>query len=80
MGIELIGEDVTNKGRIDLTIKLPNAIYVIEFKTDGSNALSQIKAMNYHEQYRDDGRDIYLLGLEFDVKEKNIGKLEWERV
>ncbi|MDQ7047282.1 MAG: PD-(D/E)XK nuclease domain-containing protein [Sulfurovum sp.] len=54
IGIELIGEDVTNKGRIDLTLKLPNAIYVIEFKTDGANALAQIKERKYHEKYLGD--------------------------
>ncbi|MEY4504856.1 MAG: hypothetical protein RL154_1153, partial [Pseudomonadota bacterium] len=32
LGVELIAEDVTNKGRIDLTLKLPNAIYIMEFK------------------------------------------------
>jgi len=80
MGLEIEVEKATNKGRIDMVIKYPNAIFVTEFKVDGTNALAQIKAMNYHEKYLDDGREIYLLGLEFDVKEKNIGKLEWERI
>ena len=34
LGVEAIGEDVTNKGRIDLTLKMPNAIFIFEFKTD----------------------------------------------
>jgi hypothetical protein len=76
LGIELIGEDVTNKGRIDLTIKLPNTIYVIEFKVDGSNALQQILDKNYHDKYLSDGRDVVLLGIEFDTKERNISKIE----
>jgi len=80
MGLEIKVEEATNKGRIDMVIKYPNAIFVTEFKVDGTNALAQIKAMNYHEQYRDDGCEIYLVGLEFESKEKNIGKLEWERV
>ena len=44
LGIELINQDHTNKGRIDITIKLEETIYVIEFKVDGTNALQQIKA------------------------------------
>lgn len=80
MGIELIAEDTTNKGRIDLTIKLPSVIYVIEFKTDGSDALSQIKAKGYHEKYMSDGRAVYIVGVEFDTKDRNISKVEIERV
>lgn len=80
LGVELIGEDVTNKGRIDLTIKLPNVIYVIEFKTDGSNALSQIKEKNYHEKYLSDERDIHIVGIEFGIKERNITTIQWEKV
>jgi len=44
LGFNIIGEDVTNKGRIDLTIIMDNAIYIIEFKVDDKqNALKQIK-------------------------------------
>ncbi|MCX6074113.1 MAG: AAA family ATPase [Campylobacterales bacterium] len=80
MGLEITVEEATNHGRIDMVIKYPNAIFVTEFKVDGTNSLAQIKAMNYHEKYADDGRDVYLLGLEFDKEARNISTLEWERV
>ncbi len=80
LGVELIGEDVTNKGRIDLTIKLPKGIFVIEFKSDGSDALAQIKAMNYYEKYLSDERDIHIVGIEFGIKERNITTIQWEKV
>jgi len=32
LGLDIIGEDVTNKGRIDLTVRLDNVIYILEFK------------------------------------------------
>lgn len=80
LGIELVGEDVTNKGRIDLTLKLPNFIYIIEFKVDGTNALSQIKEKNYHEKYLSDGREIYLVGVEFDTTARNISKVKYEKL
>jgi hypothetical protein len=80
LGIEVIGEDVTNRGRIDMTIKMVNAIYVIEFKVEGSNALGQIKAKNYHQKYLSDNLPIYLIGIEFDKSERNIVKLEWESI
>jgi hypothetical protein len=42
LGFDLVGEDCTNKGRIDLTNKLPNGIFIFEFKTDGKSAIKQI--------------------------------------
>ena len=83
LGIELIAEDVTSKGRIDMTIKLPETIYVIEFKVNthsDTNALQQIKDKNYHDKYLDDGRDVVLIGIEFDCTKRNIAKLESEFV
>ena len=80
LGIEIVGEDVTNKGRIDLTIKLPNSIIIIEFKVDGTDALQQIKDKKYYEKYVDTQLPIYLVGIEFDTKERNISKVEFEKI
>ena len=82
LGVELIGEDTTNRGRIDLTLKLDELIYIIEFKlADNSNensALQQIKERRYFEKYQDSGATIYLIGVEFDTEAKNIGRFDWE--
>ena len=80
LGFDIVGEDVTNKGRIDLTIKLENAIYICEFKTDGTSALEQIKEKNYHEKYLDKNLPIYLLGIEFDTKDRNVSVFKHERL
>ena len=80
LGIEIVGEDVTNKGRIDLTIKMPNSIIIIEFKVDGSDALAQIREKAYHEKYLDRKLPIYLVGVAFDTKERNISGVAFERV
>jgi hypothetical protein len=80
LGLDIVGEDVTNKGRIDLTIKLDNIIYILEFKVGSNDALSQIKEKEYHQKYLNYNKEIYLIGIEFDEKEKNISKFEWEKV
>ncbi|ADR19759.1 ATP-binding protein [Calditerrivibrio nitroreducens] len=82
LGVDLIGEDVTNKGRIDLTVFVSDKIYIMEFKVDGAKgeALSQIKQKNYAQKYLDRGKDIYLVGIEFSSSEKNIVNFEWEKV
>jgi len=79
LGLEIIGEDVTNKGRIDLTVFIENSIYIIEFKVGDTDALEQIKAKDYASKYLNKNKDIYLIGINFDEKEKNIGNFKWEK-
>jgi len=80
LGFDIVGEDCTNKGRIDLTIKMPNSIIIIEFKVDGKSALEQIKDKRYHEKYLDEKKDIFIVGIEFSKEDRNISKLEWEKI
>ncbi len=87
LGIEFIAEDITNLGRIDLTIATPdmNQVYIIEFKVvenenrDGK-ALEQIKEKKYHEKYLNKAEEITIIGIEFSKKDRNISKFEWERI
>jgi len=81
---ELIAEDHTNKGRIDLTLKVEGKIYIFEFKvveddTSTSNALEQIKERQYAKKYKGQG-EIYLVGIEFSKTERNVEKFEWEQI
>ena len=78
LGLEIIGEDVTNKGRIDLTLFIKDNIYIIEFKMGEKDALQQIKTKNYHQKYLSLNKNIYLIGINFDENEKNISNFEWE--
>ena len=80
LGLDIIGEDVTNKGRIDLTLFIEDKIYIIEFKVGTEDALAQIKDKNYAQKYLAEGKDIYLVGINFDEQEKNISGFRWERV
>jgi hypothetical protein len=82
LGIEIIGEDITNQGRIDLSLFIEDKIYIIEFKmnTNKDNALQQIKDKNYSQKYINKGKDIYLVGIEFDESIKNISGFEWEQL
>ncbi|MEA2099746.1 MAG: ATP-binding protein [Campylobacterota bacterium] len=80
LGIRIIGEDVTNKGRIDLTCFCENKIYIIEFKVDAKTegeALEQIKKKNYAQKYLTQSEEIYLVGIEFDSNKRNIGFFEF---
>jgi len=80
LGLTIIGEDVSNQGRIDLTIIISHAIYIIEFKVNATqNALQQIKDKKYYEKYINHHKNIYLVGIEFDTKQRNISLFEWEK-
>ena len=87
LGIGFIPEDVTNLGRIDLTITTPDMsqVYIIEFKVvDNKNqnakALEQIKEKKYHEKYLNVAKEIIIIGIEFSKEDKNISKFKWEKI
>ncbi|WP_200890149.1 ATP-binding protein [Geoalkalibacter subterraneus] len=81
LGLQLIPEDVTSTGRIDLTIRMNNITYILEFKVDGQgNALKQIKEKGYHQKYQRPDTDTYLIGIDFDSGKRNISTFEWEKV
>ena len=67
-------------GRADVVLKLSDAIYVFEFKFDGTpdEALAQIESKNYAIPYQADGRQIMKIGVNFDSATRTIG--EWKIV
>ena len=76
VGYELIPEDTTNQGQIDLTMKLPDKIVIFEFKLarlgNASQAIEQIKQRQYPQQYEVEGLPIHLVGISFNENDKNI--------
>ena len=80
LGLEIIGEDVTNLGRIDLTLFIEDKIYIIEFKVGSDDALSQIKEKNYAQKYKNHNKEIYLVGINFSKEKRNIVKFTWEKI
>jgi hypothetical protein len=84
LGLDVTPEDATNHGKIDMTLQFNNFIYIFEFKVielvkDDNSALQQINDKRYHEKYSDH-KDIYLIGIEFSKKDRNITRYEWEKV
>jgi hypothetical protein len=76
LGLEIILEDTTNHGRIDMTVKFEGRIYIFEFKVvelmPEGRALQQIKDKHYADKYRGSGTPIYLIGVEFSKESRNI--------
>ena len=78
--LKIRAEDVSNRGRIDLSIEVGEKIYILGFKVGKSNALEQIRQKRYYEKYMDRGKRIYLVGINFDEEQRNIAHFEWDEL
>jgi hypothetical protein len=78
MGQYVRTEVSTATGRADAVLWMPDAIYVFEFKLDGTaeEALEQINSKAYSIPYQMDGRKIVKIGVSFDSTTRTIG--EWK--
>ena len=79
-GADVVAEDLSAKGRADLTLKMPKGIYIMELKYDDTAeaALKQIDERGYANKYALDGRPVVKVGLAFSSKERNI--TEWKNI
>jgi len=77
---KIIAEEATSEGRIDLSVFIDDKVYIFEFKVNKQGALEQIKEKRYHEKYISDYNEIYIVGVEFDSKNRNVSDYGWERV
>ncbi len=68
---------MTNKGRIDLTLRMNGRTYIFEFKVIKEDPLKQVKRMKYYEKY--DG-EVYIIGIVFDKQDRQISDFAWEQV
>ncbi len=81
LGFTMIAEDVTNRGRADLTMIMKDKIYIFEIKVDTNESpIKQIKERQYYKKYENQNKPIYLIGIKIDSKERNIVGFEWEKM
>ncbi|MCQ2344490.1 MAG: ATP-binding protein [Paludibacteraceae bacterium] len=76
MGFYTHAEYHTNRGRIDLLVKTPLYIYVMEFKLDGTaeEAMAQINSKDYSLPFTTEGQTVVKIGMNFDSQTRNIGR------
>ncbi len=76
LGFDVRVEDSTSAGRIDLSVLMPERIYLFEFKVveqrPSGDAMKQLKGKNYADKYRQRGRPIHLVAVEFSEKTRNV--------
>jgi hypothetical protein len=83
LGFDVRVEDATNHGRIDMAVRLPNTLYLFEFKVVESSpqcrALQQLIDKNYAEKYRALGLPVQLVGVEFSKAARNVVGFETQQ-
>ena len=80
LGYYVNAEYHTCTGRIDLIFQTDKFIYIIEFKKDRSAkaALNQIKKTGYDAPFASDLRKKYLIGINYSLKARGVGKYVME--
>ena len=78
---DILVEQHTAKGRIDITLETADTIYVMELKFNKSaeEALAQIETKHYADAFKMSGKMVVKIGLNFSVKEE-VNSLEWKIV
>jgi hypothetical protein len=86
LGLEIIPEDVSNQGKLDMAIKFNGQVYLFEFKVvarkakgSPNSALKQIKEKGYADKYRALQQPIHLIGVEFSKRTRNVVDFAVER-
>lgn len=74
LGVSVSCEVQTNTGRIDAVVEVGERIFIMEFKLGtAQEALAQVKEKKYHEKYSNTGKEVVLIGIGFDMEQRNIG-------
>jgi len=80
-GADVRCEEPTNNGRIDAVLETASKIFIMEFKMGSEHeALDQIREMKYYEKYLAGGKEIVIMGVGFDVQQRNIGNYLLEAI
>ncbi|MBK8626055.1 MAG: AAA family ATPase [Saprospiraceae bacterium] len=79
LNVYIFSEVHTQQGRADAIVIYEDQIYCMEFKLDQSaqDALDQIKSRGYTERFRDTGKPIHHIGINFSSEQKKVDDIIW---
>ena len=74
VGADIQAEDQTSDGRMDIALKMPDAIYILELKYGKSaeEATDQIIAKDYAVRFAADQRPVYAVGMNISQDRRTI--------
>ena len=73
-GLKTMAEIATNIGRIDLVAESSKSLFIFELKVDKNSecAFDQAETKKYQERYEQTKKNIFIIGINFDTKQRNI--------
>ena len=80
VGFDIVVEDSSSQGRLDMAVRFNDNVYLFEFKvvelaSEGA-AMAQLKEKGYADKYRGLDQPIHLIGVEFSKDTRNITAFE----
>ena len=73
---EVVAEDSTSRGRLDMAVVLPGNVYLFEFKVAeraaSGAALAHLRERRYADKYREAGRKVHLVGVEISARSRTL--------
>ncbi len=82
LGLDIIPEDASSRGRLDMAVRFNGHIWLFEFKVvemePEGKAMQQLKERRYADKYRQYGEPIHLIGVEFSRTTRTIVGFEVE--
>jgi predicted DNA-binding ribbon-helix-helix protein len=81
-GFHIESEVSVSTGRIDAVLIHENKVYIFEFKLNDSAdaALQQIREKQYFKKYENQGKELFLVGIGFSGKTKEVSDWKVETV
>ena len=80
LGYEIVVEESSSHGRLDMAVRTGGHVYLFEFKVaemlPGRSALAQLQERDYAAKYRGRGEPIHLIGVEFGRQTRNVTAFE----
>ena len=80
LGYEIVVEESSSHGRLDMAVRTDGHVYLFEFKVaemaPPGSALAQLQERDYAAKYRDRGEPIHLIGVEFSRQTRNVAAFE----
>ena len=80
LGLDVVVEDGSSHGRLDMAVRFNGQIYLFEFKVvefaPAGAAMAQLKAKRYADKYRGRGEPIHLIGVELSRETRNVVAFE----
>ena len=84
LGLDVVPEEASHAGRLDMAVRFNGQVYLFEFKVveiePEGRALEQIKDRGYADKYRLAGQPIHLIGVEFSREQRRVVGFEVESI